>query len=184
MSGWRLFGLFVLVSADLAHAQDRRELYDELDIFAAAFFDTLQVQSIAENVEYCGYFGIDASGQLAATKAVRGAVDSCLPDEPPAGFQALASYHTHGAYALESDSEVPSVDDMLSDLEEGVDGYIATPGGRLWLNIFDEALAVQLCGPGCVTADPNYRHCGAYPPDFEYTLEGLYTRAEKDPGIC
>ena len=69
-------------------------------------------------------------------------------------------------------------------MDEGVYGYVATPGGRLWLNIFDEALAVQLCGPGCVTADPNYRHCGAYPPDFEYTLEGLYTRAEKDPGIC
>ena len=184
MKGWRLFGVFLLASADLAYAQDRSDLYDELDIFAAAVLDTLQVRSIAENVEYCGCFGIDATGRLAATKAVRGSEDSCLPDVPPAGFEALASYHTHGAYSLESDSEVPSVDDMLSDLEEGVDGYVATPGGRLWLNIFDEELAVQLCGPGCVTADPNYRPCRAYLPDLEYTLDDLHTREEEDPGIC
>ncbi len=165
-----------------AAGQDRSALTDEFDRFAAAFFDELQVRSIAENVEYCGYFGFDRAGQWVATPPTRGDAHGCLPDLPPPGFDALASYHTHAAYDI--DSEVPSVDDMLSDIDEAVDGYIATPGGRLWLNLFDEEVAILLCGPGCVTADVRFRECAAYPPDVEYTLDELYDREDNDPGYC
>ena len=59
-----------------AAAGERASLEDELDLFAAAFLDRLQAKSIAEGVEYCGLFGFDASGALAATEARRGEVDS------------------------------------------------------------------------------------------------------------
>ena len=74
------------------------------------------------------------SGKLAATGPKRGRRDSCEPDEPPEDFEILASYHTHGDDTQEADTEVPSLEDLAGDIEEGIDGYIATPGGRLWLN--------------------------------------------------
>ena len=183
----RAIGLAVVVllcAAQAAGAQDRSQLKDELDIFAAAFFDKIQIKSIMENVEYCGYFGIDADGKIAATRAKRGLRDSCEPEEPPIDFDILASYHTHGAHSVDADIEVPSVEDMLADIDEGIDGYIATPGGRMWLNLIDEEVAYMLCGPGCVTADARFRECQAFLPEPDYTLRELEIRAENDPGYC
>ena len=184
MKRWLLSAVLMLGASIAANAQDRSALQDELDIFAAAHFDKIQVKSIMENVEYCGYFGIDAAGNIAATRAKRGLRDSCEPAEPPLDFDILASYHTHGAHTVEADIEVPSVEDMQADLDEGIDGYIATPGGRMWLNLIDEETAYMLCGPGCVTADAKFRECQAFLPDVEYTLEELEIRAEEDPGYC
>ncbi|MCA8907810.1 MAG: DUF4329 domain-containing protein [Rhodospirillaceae bacterium] len=175
---------FAVARAAFAQDEDHVWLYEELDTLALRTLDALQHTSIAENREYCGYLGVDASGQVAATPAVPGTVDSCLPDEPPEGFEIYASYHTHGAYSPDEDSEVPSYEDLQGDIEEGVDGYIATPGGRVWLNLYDDERAAQLCGPGCVFADPNFLECGAYPPQEEYTLDGLQARFDNDPGYC
>ena len=102
-------------------AQDRDMLADELDRFAAAHFDRIQPRSITDGVEYCGLLGVDADGNLAATPARRGDADSCRPDEEPDGFEVLASYHTHGAYDRDADTEVPSLDDLVSDIDEGID---------------------------------------------------------------
>ena len=151
----------VLLWSQAAVAGDRAGLEDELDIFAVEHFDKIQPLSVAKKVEFCGYFGINAAGDLAATLAVPGDADSCAPEDPPPGFDILASYHTHGAYSPDADTEVPSVDDLLGDYEEGIDGYIATPGGRVWLNLYEEELAFQLCGPGCVRPDPDFRECRA-----------------------
>ena len=179
-----LLGLLLSSLTAAAFAGDRRHLEGELDIFAAAFFDDIQGLSISDNREYCGYLGIDAGGDLAATIPMRGMVDSCEAAEPPAGFEILASYHTHGAYTVEADTEVPSVDDMLADIDEDIDGYIATPSGRLWIVLHEEGAATMLCGPGCVTADRRFRECAAYPPRTRYTLAGLEWREEQDPGTC
>lgn len=178
-----LIGL-LLFAMEPAHAQSRSELSDELDLFAVAHFDKVQPLSIRDKVEYCGLFGIDASGRIAATKALRGERDSCDPGIEPPGFDVLASYHTHGAYSRDADSEVPSVDDLLGDFEEDIDGYIATPSGRVWLNLVEEELSFQLCGKGCVTADPAFRPCPAFLPGEEYTVETLRMREERDTGEC
>ena len=145
--------------------------------------DTLQARSIAEGVEYCGYFGLDGSGQIAATAPHRGQPDSCFPVWPN-DLEVLASYHTHGSYTMDADIEVPSVDDLYGDIEEEVDGYVATPGGRVWLNIYDEGIAMQLCGRNCIMADPNFQPCQAFLPAEEYDLQGLQQRADNDPGYC
>ena len=157
-------------------AQDRDMLADELDRFAAAHFDRIQPRSITDGVEYCGLLGVDADGNLAATPA--------RPDEEPDGFEVLASYHTHGAYDRDADTEVPSLDDLVSDIDEGIDGYIATPGGRLWLNDAEARQSFLLCGPGCIAADPDYRPCPAFPPGERYSLETLRARADNDTGGC
>lgn len=177
-----LLAAFVLSSP--AIAQGRDSLVTELDRFAAAHFDRIQPQSIADGVEYCGLLGIDADGRMAATPARRGDADSCRPDDEPDGFDVLASYHTHGAYDRDADTEVPSLDDLHSDIDEGIDGYIATPGGRLWLNDVEARQSVLLCEPGCIAADPKYRPCPAFPPGDSYTLETLRARADNDTGGC
>lgn len=179
-----VLGILLAAVSHPAHAQSREELVDELDIFAVAYLDTLQPLSIRDNAEYCGLFGYDASGTLAATEPRRGTVDSCEPADAPPGFDVVASYHTHGAYSRDADTEVPSVDDMLADFDEGIDGYIATPGGRVWLNYLDEEVSFQLCGAGCIHTDPNYRPCPAFPPAAEYTIESLEARADRDTGEC
>ncbi|MDA0664143.1 MAG: DUF4329 domain-containing protein [Proteobacteria bacterium] len=181
----RLFILIVaLMLPQHGAAQDRAALTDELDRFAAAHLDRIQPRSIADGAEYCGLLGFDANGKLAASPATRGNADSCTPGDAPAGLEVLASWHTHGAYNRDADTEVPSLDDLQSDIEEGIDGYIATPGGRLWLNDADAQQSVLLCGAGCIRADPQYRPCPAFPPGEIYTLDTLRARAENDTGGC
>ena len=176
--------LLVAFLAASAAAQQRGDLTDDVDRYAAAIFDRIQPRSIADDREFCGYIGVNGTGKLAATGPKRGRRDSCEPDEPPEDFKILASYHTHGAYTQEADTEVPSLEDLAGDIEEGIDGYIATPGGRLWLNDARLRRAFLLCGPGCVKRDRRFRECRAYPPGHEYTLRSLQRRAENDTGEC
>ena len=180
-----LFMLFLFsLAGHAALAQSRGELAHELDLFAVAHFDRIQPLSIRDNAEYCGLFGYDAAGNLAATRAARGDADGCAPHDEPPGFEVIASYHTHGAYSEDADAEVPSVDDLLSDFEEGIDGYVATPGGRVWLNLFADTMSFQICGPGCVVPDPNHRPCPGFAPAPEYTIDELRQRERTDPGEC
>lgn len=178
-----IFCAAILVCAD-APGQSRSDLVDAMDLFAVAHLDKVQELSIRDDVEYCGYFGFDAAGKIAATPARKGGRDGCLADEPPSDFDISASYHTHGSYARDADTEVPSIDDLLGDFEEGIDGYIATPAGRVWLNLLDEELSIQLCGPGCVTADPDFKRCPAFLPGVEYRIKDLRARVAADTGDC
>ncbi len=125
---------------------------DDIDVFARSVLDDLQPQSIADSVEYCGYIFETEDGGLAATAANRGAEDFC--DLPEPDESVIASYHTHGGYSDDYDNEVPSVDDMLGDFDAGIDGYIGTPGGRVWLVDYDAQIARQLCDVQCITSDP------------------------------
>ncbi|WP_299693128.1 DUF4329 domain-containing protein [uncultured Tateyamaria sp.] len=142
--------------------------------FMSRLFNDIQPTSITDRREYCGLIGVDAGGSFVATEPVRGRVSSCLPPDPRfADFQVLASYHTHGAWDPDYYTEVPSFDDMRTDIEDGTDGYIATPGGRFWYVDARNQIARQVCGRGCLIADPAYRSDPDDPVSATYTLDDL-----------
>ncbi|WP_299730848.1 DUF4329 domain-containing protein [uncultured Tateyamaria sp.] len=142
--------------------------------FVSRLFNDIQTRSIAEDREYCGLLGVDENGTYVATEPKRGRTATCLPPDPDfADFVVLASYHTHGSSNLEYFTEVPSFDDMRTDIEDGTDGYIATPGGRLWYVNARARIARQICGLNCLIPDPNHRDDPDYPVLPSYTLDDL-----------
>ncbi|SLN28627.1 hypothetical protein ROA7450_01189 [Roseovarius albus] len=143
--------------------------------FAKSVLNDLQAQSIAQNREFCGFIGLDEDGDYISTTPTRGRKGSCQPERED-DFEPLASFHTHGAHSADYDSELPSTDDLLADMDEGIDGYIGTPGGRVWFNDSSEESAMMLCGERCINSDPGYDPNDAPPPAKEYDLDGLYDR--------
>ncbi|RED18155.1 DUF4329 domain-containing protein [Pontivivens insulae] len=134
----------------------------------------VQRQSITEAREYCGYIVQTASGQIQATRANPGTLARCFNPSPTGNVTVLASYHTHGRFDAGYDNEVPSPQDMMGDFQDRIDGYIATPGGRLWHVDFETRRAYQLCR-SCMPSDPNARETG--PPVLQsYTLPQLQAR--------
>jgi len=117
----------------------------------------IQHLSFAARYEYCGYLGRGPDGAPTFTEIVRGHHNGCTPQMPGPGFELVASLHTHGAYDPTVPAEFPTALDMRSDRREGVNGYVATPGGRLWYIDSRAMLAVQLCGLGCLPQDPGFR---------------------------
>jgi nucleotide-binding universal stress UspA family protein len=173
-------------AATLAEVEDAADVevdLDELDEFAREYLADVQEVSIEAGVEYCGWFGYDSDGELAATEAVPGDADSCDMGEEPDDWIVIASYHTHGSYSPDADSEVPSIDDLEGDIDGQTYGYISTPGGRLWFNDWEAELATEI-DPGPIQPDPNFQPCPAFAPDTEYTLPDLEERAENDTGEC
>ena len=146
--------------------------------FITDVLNGLQKQSIAEDREYCGYLGLLPSGDFAISPPNRGDTSGCTPDAPPANLRLIASYHSHAAYAPQYDSEIPSTDDLRGDISEGVDGYISTPGGRLWYSDGTRQLVVLLCGPKCIIFDPAFRSSPDDPQQTRYTLAELARRQE------
>lgn len=130
------------------------------DSFERALVKQIFVQlnpvSIRENREYCGYIGFDAAGQLTFSQPTPGDESSCLADDPVGLEVIMASYHTHGAFSLDYFNEVPSGDDVEGDEAEGIDGWMATPGGRLWYVDSGELVISQVCGIGCLPMDPDF----------------------------
>ncbi|MFT7596846.1 MAG: hypothetical protein ACI8R4_004188 [Paracoccaceae bacterium] len=119
----------------------------------------LQQLSFATSFEYCGYLGHTPAGNIGFTEMIRGGHNGCTPKMPAGGLSLAASLHTHGAYDAQIPAEFPTVLDMQSDKAEGVNGYISTPGGRLWFINSAADEAIQLCGLGCLPQDPNF-HAG------------------------
>ena len=142
--------------------------------FATDLFNGLQGQSITEGREYCGLIGVDAAGRFVATPARRGGKSSCLPpDGAGAGVTVLASYHTHGAYDPAFLTEIPSYDDIRTDIEDDTDGYIATPGGRLWYVDARAKEARLICGAMCLVSDVTFREDPEFPVREQYSLQDL-----------
>ena len=127
-----------------------------VDNFARAFLDNIQAASIQDRVEYCGYFFVDDTGQLFGTPPVKGTFAGCETPVPRPGQGIIANYHTHGAYSPEYDNEVPSFIDLEAVFQFGIDGYVSTPGGRVWLIDFQTKSTHQTCGRNCVYTDPNF----------------------------
>ena len=142
--------------------------------FMSRLFNDIQPASIRDRREYCGLIGVDGTGNFVATEPVRGRVSSCLPPDPRfADFEVLASYHTHGAWDPNYLTEVPSFDDIRTDIEDGTDGYIATPGGRFWYVDARNQVARQICGRGCLTPDPRFETDPTFAVRTTYTLDDL-----------
>ncbi len=79
-----------------------------------------------------------------------------MSDDPTNIEVITASYHTHGAFSTSYYNEVPSVDDIEGDEAEGIDGWVATPGGRLWYIDTEDMVLSQICGIGCLPKDPRF----------------------------
>jgi len=133
-------------------------------------FEKLNARSIVENVEYCGYIGRDRHGRLFASKPIRGQVDTCLPHAPRSMVVVETSYHTHGAFSVDFFNEMPSASDMEADEAEGIDGWVATPGGRLWYIDTAQMDTWLVCGRGCLPTDPAFvaGSDGIIPSRFAY----------------
>lgn len=123
--------------------------------FAKSVLDGLQAQSFDLDREFCGYIGVNGSRTYVASEPTRGRKGSCRAGDP-GEMDVLASYHTHGGYSEYHDSEIPSVDDLRADIEEGVDGYISTPGGRVWFSDASDSEARLTCGLKCVASDVDF----------------------------
>ena len=180
-TGVALIGLLALVSCteEAVEFPNRAPVIsdtDNVDAFATQVLDSLQPASIAESIEYCGYIYTLDDGTLAATPARRGAEDYC--DLPEASDDVIASFHTHGGYSDLYDNEVPSVDDVLGDFESQIDGYVGTPGGRVWLIDYESGIISQVCNRECITADPNDDPADAGFIPQTFTLEELRERFE------
>lgn len=150
----------------------------DLTALAKTTLNAVQAKSQATNREYCGYIGT-IDGVLVATPAKRGRLDSCKPKRPPRRMEVIASYHTHAGFDDEVDSEVPSVDDMFADEEEGINGFVATPGGRLWFIDSRKMIAKQLCGIGCLLKDATFKPRIYGPVKNRYTIDQLIDREDE-----
>lgn len=132
----------------------------------------LQQLSFDKAREYCGYIGLSARGDLRATPATPGTQASCgapFPDD----LAVIASYHTHGAFDRGYFNEIPSEIDVLGDHELLINGYVSTPGGRLWYIDGRNKIARQICGPGCLPVAPGFYKGSNGEIALEYTFEEL-----------
>ena len=163
---------WVALVATEAAAQNAAELSAARQTLAQ-----LQPRSFAENVEYCGYVGRLPGGALSVTEVTRGDMWSCLSRGDESRFvEIVASFHTHAGFDPIADSEVPSSGDMYGDIAEQVNGYVSTPGGRLWYIDWRRQVATQVCGLGCMGQDPAFVPGDAGPIAQRYTLQELLRR--------
>ena len=149
----------------------------QVQALAREQLDALQPQSFANDQELCGIIFETSDHQLGVSRPREGDVASCdlaYFDEP--GMVPVASFHTHGKHSRNYDGEVPSDVDLEGDIASGIDGYVGTPGGRLW-HIDHRAEEAKLaCGPGCITQDPDYVPCDADIIEQRYTIDTLAKR--------
>lgn len=146
---------------------------------AKQILGSLQEPSFRRNREFCGMIGLDEVGRVVASKPRRGRRDSCRPRDPREAEELIASYHTHGRYHPDIDSEWPSVGDVEGDMDEGVDGWISTPGGRLWFVDGQTGVSRQICGVGCLPRHPDFEEGPDGPPPRRITLDQLIDFQER-----
>ena len=179
----------VLMAALPVHAEDRWEAltFERLDQVAEAALSNAQNLSLLNNREYCGYIAFDGKDRLRFTAPLKGDVESCTPPEVPYSWELIASYHTHGALnpqVPDVSYELPSGDDLRGDMDEGIDGYLATPGGRFWfIDTYDE-MVIMLGGVGYFQPDSLFEQdieCG---PRAEHTFEQIFMMEDEDIGPC
>ena len=157
----------------------------EVQSFAKTQLNAVQSRSFSENIELCGIIFEDADRALGMGRKTGGSEATCdllYYDEP--GMVPVASFHTHGAYGPQYDSEVPSIQDIQSDMAGGIDGYVATPGGRFWHIDHETGVARLVCGEGCMMQDPDYRSCSADRIEESYTIESLAARQSAPEPAC
>lgn len=157
----------------------------EVQAFAKEQLDALQPRSFSDNLELCGIIFETSDGELGVSRPSDGDEASCdlsYFDEP--GMVPVASFHTHGRHSRQYDGEVPSLIDIKSDIASGLDGYIATPGGRLWHIDHEAQVARMVCGPGCLTQDPSYQPCRGDAIAQSYSIASLQERFAQESPDC
>lgn len=137
-----------------------------------ALLTIVQPRSFAAHAEFCGYVVRDRAGRLRVTGPVEGDAGTCSAPWPDGGT-VLASWHTHGGFDPATWNEVPSLLDLEIDHLEGVDGWIATPGGRLWHVDGPGRVAELVCGPACLPVDDEYDAAEAGEVGTRYTWDML-----------
>lgn len=169
--------LFNQLTRERPPARERVVATDTLTRYARSTLEGLQKRFLANNQEYCGVIFEDESGNLQTSKIFEGGRAECALDwGVPLGNHVVASFHTHGGFDSDYDSERPSLDDLATDIDARIDGFIATPGGRIWHVDWQEESATQICGAGCLQQDPDY--AGAPQEDLpdRYSFEDLQAR--------
>lgn len=136
----------------------------------------LQSASIRGNREYCGLIARAPDGALTQVRARRGSRAGCTYPRAPRGHKVVASYHTHGAFLERYDNEVPSLLDVLTDLRAGTNGYVSTPGGRLWYVDLRRREVRLICGPRCLPWDRRYRVTPGDRIATRYSMQDLALR--------
>ena len=162
-----VLSLFVGLWTTPVLAQDPEEVE-----VARKILTELQPLSFQKHREYCGFIGYNNNGELVATPATAGTQASCgaaFPDD----LAVVASYHTHGAFDHGYFNEIPSDIDMESDGEFLLNGYVATPGGRMWYIDGREQVTWQICGTACLPVSPGFYKGVNGDIAQEYTFDGL-----------
>ncbi len=169
--------VFNQLTRERAPARERVVSADTLTRYARAELEQLQARSIQNNQEYCGVIFEDEAGNLETSRVYQGGRAQCAFDwGVPLGNHVVASFHTHGGHDIAFDSEVPSVEDLATDIDARIDGFVSTPGGRLWHNQWQEETAIQLCGVGCLDQDPRYARSQQERLPSAFTLDDLQAR--------
>lgn len=144
--------------------------------FVIGLMESMNALSIRFNREVCGYILRHPDGaHYSTTKASWGGHASCASLAVEDGAAVVSSWHTHAAWVPEYDGEVPSVQDVEGDMQLGVNGWVGTPGGRLWFVDVDTGDIRQVCSLGCLPSDPNFIGDGD-PVRKTYTLDALQQR--------
>ena len=65
---------------------------------------------------------------------------------------------------------------LPADADEEVNGWLVTPGGRIWYIDSERGVTRQICGRNCVPADPNFEPEVFGPIKKSYTLRDLERR--------
>lgn len=165
-----------LLIAPAARAQSGQEA-----AFVLALMESMNALSVRFNREVCGYILRHPNGAYSSTKVSWGGHATCasLPIED--GMEVVSSWHTHAAYAVDYDGEVPSIQDVEGDMALGVNGWVGTPGGRLWFVDGVNGTMRQFCGRGCLPEDPDFMPEDHGSVEDVYTLDGLYRRFGRAP---
>ena len=161
--------------------------FERVDAVAEAVLMEAQALSLANNREYCGYIAFNAADKLQFTAPIRGDIESCEPPVVPDSWELIASYHTHGALDPNNPDfsfELPSSSDLESDSDEGVDGYLSTPGGRFWFIDTVDELVILLGDAGYFESDQLFVEEIDCPVQAEYSFEDIFVREDEDLAAC
>ena len=184
-------GALALVLPTLASAQERDPweslTFERLADVAETALTKAQDLSLKNNREYCGYLAFDGDDKLRFTDPLKGDVESCEPPYVDDDWELIASYHTHGAIdPNETDVtfELPSTGDLESDMDEGVDGFLSTPGGRFWFIDTIDEVVIMLGDIGYFKKDRNFERDWGCEPLDEHTFDEIYIMEEEEIGPC
>ncbi|WP_284263800.1 DUF4329 domain-containing protein [Roseicyclus amphidinii] len=155
----------------MARAQSAQET-----AFVLGLMESMNALSVRFNREVCGYILRHPNGAYSSTKVSWGGHASCASLPLEGGVDVVSSWHTHAAWGEGYDGEVPSIQDVEGDMGQGINGWVGTPGGRLWHVDGRTGTMRQVCGRDCLPVDPNFFPEEHGPVAESYTLDALYAR--------